>query len=285
MEKRLLIWGESREIRCRGTALFLSDNSKRYLVTARHVVWDKKSAEREFQEEMERGMSWPSATEKKLNRICSIIFRVPSYDEVISNYKEISEPLMNLGAGPADMHPYTFSTPDVDLAVISLNDELHSKFADELLEAGYEPISLEDIAEKPSEEGTDVFTVGFPGSVSEIGTLIKKPAEINWSSQICSLPAFAFGKVSMLNEKLCYFWADMSIYPGNSGGPVIENDKLVGIVSAQPTVESIGVIIQPRIRDSKIAVDVRIPFGKMIKAKYLLNLIRQQEQKDNFSPP
>jgi len=55
MEKRLLIWGESREIRCRGTALFLSDNSKRYLVTARHVVGIKNQQKENFRKKWKEG--------------------------------------------------------------------------------------------------------------------------------------------------------------------------------------------------------------------------------------
>ncbi len=229
MEERLLIWGESRDKRLWGTALFFMHKSKRYLVTARHVVWDKKSAEREFQEEKERAMSFPenarrdilkSAEEKKQNRIFSIIFRVPSLDEIISKDEDsIPSPLMNLGAGVTSSHPYTFSSEEIDLAIISLDQrQVDSQFAAELLERGYEPISLEDINDEPTAEGSEVFTVGFPGSISFIGTLNRRQAERNWASNMYSLPAFAFGKVSMLNEELFYFWADMSVYPGNSGG-------------------------------------------------------------------
>jgi hypothetical protein len=273
MEERLLIWGESRDIRFRGTALFLIHDSKRYLVTARHVVWDKKSAEREFEEEM---MSLPenmrrdsrqSAEERKQNRIFSIIFRVPS----LKDKNNIPSFLMDLGAGVTSSHPYNFSSKE-DLAIISLDRPIHSQFANELLELGYEPISLEDINEEPTKEGSEVFTVGFPSSISIIDTLNRHPAEVNWASNVFSLPAFAFGKVSMLNEELSYFWADMSVYPGNSGGPVIEDDKLVGIVTAQPVIPS-----------SDDSILVRIPFGRIVKAKYLFDLIRQQEQKDNFS--
>jgi hypothetical protein len=277
MKERLLIWGVSRDKRLWGTALFLICNSKRYLVTARHVVWDEKSAEREFQEEKERAKLLPenaprdilqSAEERKQNRIFSIIFRVPSLDEIISKDEDIRPSfLMNLGAGVTANHPYTFSSEEIDLAIISLDHrQIDSQFADELLERGYEPISLEDINYEPTQEGSEVFTVGFPGSISFIGTLNRHPAEVKWASNRYSLPAFAFGKVSMLNEELFYFWADMSVYPGNSGGPVIEDDKLVGIV----------------IRGTLSAN--LIPFGLIAKAKYLFDLIEQQEQKDNFSP-
>ncbi len=47
----------------------------------------------------------------------------------------------------------------------------------------------------------------------------------------------------MVHGSLPYFWADMSTYPGNSGGPVIANDRLIGIVShqAQTPIEGQGV--------------------------------------------
>jgi CBS domain-containing protein len=44
----------------------------------------------------------------------------------------------------------------------------------------------------------------------------------------------------MVHHILPFFWADMSIYPGNSGGPVVEDGKLVGVVSAQAVEFLIG---------------------------------------------
>lgn len=76
----------------------------------------------------------------------------------------------------------------------------------------------------------------------------------------------------MLHEDIYFFWVDMSIYPGNSGGPVIENEKLVGVVSSQATIPLDGAE-QRR---------TRIPFGKIIKAKYIRDLISKQEQKDSW---
>jgi Trypsin-like peptidase domain len=296
VKEQLLILGKLRDIRSWGTALFLIYNSKRYLVTARHVVWDEKSAERELEEEKNRTKSLPenrrrgllqSAEEKKQNQIFSIIFRVPSRNEIISkDKKNIPSFLMNLGAGVTSDLPYTFSSKKIDLAIISLDREHpDSQFADELLELGYEPISLEDINDEPTGEGSEVFTVGFPGAISKIGTLNRQPAEVNWASNNYSLPAFAFGKVSMLNEELPCFWADMSIYKGNSGGPVIEDDKLVGVVSAQPKeTSSAAVTIQSK-KFGEISWNVPIPFARIVKAKYLFDLIEQQEQKDNFTSP
>lgn len=53
------IMGRSRDIRYHGTALFISHNKRRYLLTARHVLFDELSAKREFEEELERAKSWP----------------------------------------------------------------------------------------------------------------------------------------------------------------------------------------------------------------------------------
>lgn len=66
------------------------------------------------------------------------------------------------------------------------------------------------------------------------------------------------------------FWADISIYPGNSGGPVIANNRLVGIVSAQAMLPIDDV---PHVR-------TRIPFGRIIKASYVRDLLKEQIQKD-----
>lgn len=254
----------SRDIRSQGTAIFLSNNSRRYLLTARHVLLDEKKLN--------------DSIEKKLGRvngdcIFSIIFRVPSYDEIInSKIKSLERKfLMNLGAGTSYSVPYTFSSPDLDLAIISL-DQRDSDFAEELLILGYEPISVKDISNAPKAEGSDIFTVGFPGATALLGERQLNFGEEQWASKAISLPVFTFGKVSMLHKDLDYYWADMSIYPGNSGGPVVEKGKLIGIVSAQASIPI----------DNLPDVEIRIPFGKIIKAKYVLDLIKRQEKKDRI---
>ncbi len=265
----------SRDVRSQGTALFISHNSKRYLLTARHVLHDTISAERRFQEEVKVSKSWSdpayilkSAEVTKQNTIYSIIFRVPSINE-IKYYvgSKFPEFLMNLAAGTQYTLPYSFSS-DVDLAIISLDREM--SFLEELLNLGYEPISSADISGEPTEEGSKVFTVGFPAATSVILKISQDPALTNWSSSYRSIPVFAFGRVAMLHEELPFYWVDMSIYPGNSGGPVIEENKLVGIISGQATLSI----------DSNPDLVTRIPFGEIIKAKYIWDLIQAQEKKD-----
>jgi S1-C subfamily serine protease len=273
------IMGRSRDIRYHGSALFISHNERRYLLTARHVLFDEVSAKREYEEELERAKSWPdgsrqhiiqSANERALNNIFSIIFRVPSLDEVLHKDVEAhKEFLMNLGAGASFTVPYTFSSPELDLALVSL-DQRDSRFAEQLIKLGYEPISSDLIDASPSSEGADIFTVGFPSATALIGQVSQHPASAHWASSHFSLPVFAFGRVSMLHDELPFYWTDMSIYPGNSGGPVIENGKLVGVVSAQAILPI----------DALPNVKTRIPFGKIIKTVYVKRLLEIQEQKD-----
>ena len=256
----------------RGTALFISHESKKYLVTAKHVVWDIESAEKEFNDEVWMLLSWPdsrkhylldSAKEKYHNRIFWKIFLVNPFGKglILENLR-ISE------VGTPDTAPYTFDH-EHDLAIISLN-QTNSQFTDKLLELGYEPIPSSDISDGPSEEGVDVFTVGYPVDVSEYDEFELPKAVENHASKFISIPNFAFGRVSQLKDNLNYFWVDMSVYPGNSGGPVIENDKLVGIVIEQAAIKS----------DTDLNVEIRIPFGTITKAEFVLKLIEKQEKKD-----
>jgi hypothetical protein len=220
------ISGGSRDLRYHGTAIFLANGPRRYLLTARHVLWDEHAAKHEYEEEVRRAQNWPepylqSVRESALNRIFGIIFRVPSLNEVMKSAPEPNRGfLMNLGAGTSYSVPYIFSVPELDLAIISL-DQRDSAFADELVAYGYAPITLADIGEEPTAEGSDIYTVGFPSSTALIGQMRLHPAVAHWRSSFFSLPTFSFGKVSMLHNALQFFWADMSIYPGNSGGPVI----------------------------------------------------------------
>jgi bifunctional N-acetylglucosamine-1-phosphate-uridyltransferase/glucosamine-1-phosphate-acetyltransferase GlmU-like protein len=70
----------------------------------------------------------------------------------------------------------------------------------------------------------------------------------------------------------------MSIYPGNSGGPVIENDKLVGIILGQPMEERKS---QPHEAvNIEFKIDIPVSFGRIIKAEYVWELLKIQEEKD-----
>ena len=278
-EKQSDILSQSRDLRKQGTALFFADEGKRYLLTARHVVWDKRSGNREKQEQLKRfshsgrklfPRQIKSINEEAQNKIFSPIFRVPTLDEILDEGVDSpQECLMNLGAGPFSLQPYTFSSPEYDLAIVSL-DQRDSRFAEELENAGYEPVSSDVFSDGPPEEGAEIFTVGYPGSTAILGEVSQHPAREKWSSKCFSLPVFAFGRVSMRHSELPFFWGDISIYPGNSGGPVIHGDNLVGLISKQATLP----------HDQVPDFRTRIPFGKIMKSDAIFPLLDSQKEKD-----
>jgi hypothetical protein len=265
-----------RDIRQHGTALFLVNSGRHYLLTARHVVWDKRTAERELKSDVYR---FPGdeqrAAERAQNRVFDIIFRVPTVDEITAPrdpnnlLKSHRRFLMNLGVGGSS----TFSVPDVDLALISL-DSHTSSFSDQLMTLGYVPAAFENVADGPEAEGQELFTIGYPSATALLGQINQHPASAHWSSSFFSLPVSSFGRVSMLHKNLPFFWADISIYPGNSGGPVVANDRLVGIVSQQAMLPIDDV---PEVR-------TRIPFGRIIKTSFVRGLLEEQLKKDQHMP-
>lgn len=276
-----------RELRYRGTAIFLIHKQRHYLVTARHVLWDERQARGvadllapngPTNAIMQHALSM-MMQEAFDNYIFGVIFLVPSFDEyltqALSETPQHGDMLMNLSAGTRDTTPYTYSAPSIDLAVISLDNRDHAVTA-RLLERGYVPISSDLIADEPTCEGAEVFTVGFPAVTSEVAQLLISPTALLWRSEILSLPHSTYGRVSLLHPALPYFCADITIYPGNSGGPVIEGDHLVGIVSAQPSIE---VELEGSAIDG-FSASARVPLGIMIKAGEIRELLRKQEEKD-----
>lgn len=262
-------WSQGfRDIRFRGTAIFVSHKSRHYLITARHVLTNEESARSTLTSPPAHFHRDPQ--EWVENWIFPIIFRVPSLDEILAVAPERTAEtgtrayLQNFGIGAVERRPYTFSDPSLDLAVISLRQE-HS-FDKELEDKGYSPIYLDwNVETCPSGEGTEVVAVGYPDSVSVLGQMPLDTRSRMRASAAVSLPVFSWGHVAMRHEELPFFWADLTIYPGNSGGPVIESksNKLVGIVSGQARVEG-----------------ARVPFARVINAGIIRGLLESQSRKD-----
>lgn len=282
----------SRDLRYRGTATLVEAESGRFLVTARHVLRDEGAALRRANDVYRRGKEpaktpaelTPSERESFDRDVFGIIFRVPGLDEALGSSASARRPfLMNLGAGVSWLSPYTYSAPYLDLAVISLSSRtgMYREFADDLVAAGITPVGLADIADGPSAEGAEVFTVGYPGAVSEQFEAALPTALAMWQSSSVSLPNFSFGRVSLLHEKLPFFWTDLSVYPGNSGGPVVENDRLIGVVSAQAIVP---VKFAEALAAAGLAGFAGIPFGRIAKGIHVKELISQQAAKDRAWP-
>ena len=265
----------SRDIRYTGTALFVKYKNHKYLITARHVLHNTLEASRYVKERLdwykEGNLTIREDERKRIisdseKRIFSIIYRVPNLSEYLSktspfsSYYPPSPVLMNLQAGIYESSAYTFSEPQIDLAVISL--ERDGSFLSDLEKNGYKPITIDSIWSKSLKEGDDLFCIGYPVTTSPMA---KMKGNLAWNASFASLPTISFGKVAMNDLNLLFFLGDMSIYPGNSGSPVVNQDTLVGIISAQPFWKN-----------------QNIPFAYIIKIDFLKDLLEEQIKKDNF---
>jgi hypothetical protein len=287
----------SRDIRSQGTATFLEHERAFFLVTAGHVLFDELKAKRRLRDREKFAEAWPPeqrkfmiADEKEAVKetIYDIIFVVPSIDEVTAGKaQELHRFLMNLGAGVPWMWPYTFSKSPLDLAIVSLSG-IHRPFAEQLLTRGYRPITLSDIADGPSREGAQVFSVGFPGHMSILGERPLHLAEQQWASESYSLPSFIFGRVGMLHRRLPHFWCDFGPYPGHSGAPIVEDGKMVGVISTQglsydevfrknPKPEAMKEF--PYLRTDLVA-ETRISFGRGFQTRFVKELLDVQLKRD-----
>jgi S1-C subfamily serine protease len=257
-----------------GTALLLEDHSRRYLVTARHVIRDDSSG-----------------------AVSTFVSRIRSFDEppiqiqhtdsqgnVISDYDVGGDLLTHLSAGPRGQ--CTFHDK-VDIAVISLSGGQWA-FSRMLNTLGMQPIPLDEVAGGPSGEGAEVVTVGFPGDLSVVGQQGLPEAVTNWVADEVSLPVSSFGRVSMLNANLPFYLCDLSVLPGNSGGPVFEGSRVVGIVSGQP---AIPVETLPKIpggldlrtpQGQRFCFVSRWPFTNVIKSSYIREVLATQREKDKL---
>jgi len=115
--------------------------------------------------------------------------------------------LLNLKSTQANAAPFIFSDKE-DLAIISFQRNSHKAIVAYMKRNGLLPIPIQDIA-AVNEAVKDVFTVGFPTN--------NKSAT---SSE---------GRINTVNSE--GFNANIPVYAGNGGGPVVQNNKLVGIIS------------------------------------------------------
>lgn len=193
-----------------GTAIYLSDKGKKYLITARHVIYDPGES---------RNSSVP-----RLYRDISI--RTP-YDYFLK--KKVNDAsILSTGYGPVS--PFYLSDEITDIGIISLQAATTSFLIKTLEEDGYTPISLEDMEGAQSViPGESIAAIGYP-DISKVGVFQKTN---DYQSNVVVLPVSTFGNIAMAHEQLSYFIGDITVYPGNSGGPVIKHDKLIGIVSGQ----------------------------------------------------
>jgi hypothetical protein len=192
-----------RPTRAWGTAIFLKYKGNRYLVTARHVLHD--------------------TFKKDSNAICDRITVVP---------EGTSLDVDSVFLPPLFIYNLYLSSVYDDIAIIGL-DELHmnSSFADILETKGYEPISIQDISSSWNyKKGNRIMIVGFP-DFSKVRDRHSNRGTNLWEATIISLPVMTYGVISDTSVEKNMFSGEIFSYHGNSGGAVIKDNKLIGIVS------------------------------------------------------
>ncbi len=202
----------------RGTGLMISDGTKWYLVTAKHII---KATELSNGAETITDQLFirSDANDKKSNEI----------------------PLLSLTTGLTKYKPFVLSSDKEDLIIISFQKSDYKANVAYMKQIGVVPIPVQDISQ--TEDNGDVFTIGFPALSGSTKAEVSK------------------GKITANSI------ANMAVYPGNTGGPVIKNNKLVGVLSYQSgIVTNIDAATHPFAKANSAMV---------IKASYILPLLKK----------
>jgi len=200
-----------------GTAIYFLHKKKHYLISARHVLEDVEAS---IQPE-----------------IYDLIFLRPNGSDLIdgkileqdTNYAHY---IRTSARQKLNQIPFIFSSKEIDLAIVSLNDipVYGPQFINTLKNKGYVPITLSDIDTLGNISKNDkILAVGFP-NFSEIQQKKLSMDYLNWQSFVISIPVISKGIVEdVTNDTYSYFTGNIFVYRGFSGGPVIADNKLIGI--------------------------------------------------------
>jgi hypothetical protein len=203
-----------------GTAIYIKIGSNRCLLTARHVLHDDLSPDS--------------------NAICSKFFLTPNGSELKKLYSTRGDVMPDPRAVLMLPRSYIFSSIRDDLGAI-IFDHMDAGFAAYLDSQGYKPITLADIDTSwDCNVGDDIMAIGFP-DFSIVQDRGLNESGRNWGSNNVSLPVITSGKISSIEPDNIDFSGNIFTFHGNSGGPIIRNNKLIGIVSGFTRTEySIG---------------------------------------------
>jgi V8-like Glu-specific endopeptidase len=183
----------------RGTGLLIADGYKVYLVTAKHLI---KATENNGNEK------------ESINDLISIKVNI---NGKVSN--DVS--LMNLSTNQLNIRPFVFSAADIDLGIISFQKSGYQPILNYLKQMGCVPIQLRTVETSiVVNKGDPIYFVGFPAL----------------PGQNANNAVIEQGKID--KESPTSFTVIASVYPGNSGSPIIKGGKLIGILSYQAGIKN-----------------------------------------------
>lgn len=202
-----------------GTAIFFKHNKNYFFITARHVVADI--------------ISYPNDSTFISTKIF-VIDNESNPDVVLpSGFKSEPIMIMNYGVGTTDSRYYVFSDKQKDMALISLNNKFYpdDRIVRKLLDKGYQPIEFSDLDMSLLSVGQKINSFGFPQDFAQGGRKNITKYEYIWDSEIISAPVVSEGTIQKDVQKDYYFLGNIFVTHGDSGGAIVSNNKLVGIVS------------------------------------------------------
>lgn len=241
-----------------GSAIFFKYKSERYLITATHVIRD-----------------YSDTTEIKISKH---IYIVPN-----ENNFSRSTPFNSHLFLVSPWEFFYYVPEDIDISIIALDFKHgYSRIADALEKTyGYIPITIKDIDTACRlSYGQDIMAVGYP-FFSNFGEKNKlNDTTENWVSKYLYQPVVTFGKIASISKFKPYFFGDVNVMPGNSGGAIVSNNKLIGIVSKQGRrkIETI---------DGRSYADAyyRIPYiAIIVKIPFLIKLLERERYRENHWP-
>jgi hypothetical protein len=251
----------SNTIRYRGTGFLVKSATRTYLVTAKHLISD---------------MANPEITNTETRRrYCNIIMRIPCLFE-FSDSGKMPPPtfISNINAGAIPL----LAVSDDELDLVAIDLRFQNIFLEEVKTLGIHAFSFEEILDDPGKISTQLCAVGFPPEISYAGdSLVPEDLSYLYKNQI-SMPTVTHGHVAMNHHDLHYFWADLTVYGGNSGGPAIVDNKIAGIVTGQAFQNIEDFYDDQAEIDVPLQAKYRIPMARCIKGRLLKELINSYEE-------
>ena len=215
-------------IKSNGSAIFVVDKGNYYLLSARHVFQDPTA--------LRQGAlcNWIRLIDNPAKAKIPDYVRVDTFANVTTVYETASDDIHILNGmfGKLSDSTYIFSDSSEDLAIVDLSIRPDGEgFIKTLLNRKYEPIKLSDIdSQCYLKKDQDIIAVGYPEH-----SIVKKyerpaAAEI-WMPSEISIPIVSMGKIARPNVRKKFFEGNIFTYHGSSGGAIVRNNKLIGIVS------------------------------------------------------
>jgi hypothetical protein len=167
---------------------------------------------------------------------------------------------------------FIFSPQEIDVAIVALDAYDYEtgvvNIPKILFERGYRPIDISDIDTGYQPKKLDkTYSIGFP-DLSMIGIKNSEDTFQIFQSNRVSAPIVSRGNILDTNHPDPYVISDVFVYHGNSGGPIIHNNKLIGIVHG-PNLE------RREVSGTVLRYYLFLNGNQFIKSKYIMPLLRQ----------